>query len=105
MARLTIPKGEYRIEAHPIDPERAEGPDEPERRRNMARWALGRVAAGLLCVVVANVLIWKIAWPTPPKDPFTKVRKSAIWSGILRTTGRSSWRSAITTSSERPIRR
>ncbi len=82
LARLTIPKGEYRIEAHPLDPDAGDVPDEPARRRSWARWGWA-VAAGLVCVVVANVLVWKMLWPTPPKDAFEPVRNTTIWSDIL----------------------
>jgi hypothetical protein len=82
LARLTIPKGEYRIEARPLDPDAAELPGKPESRRSWTRlgWA---IAAGFACLIVANVLVWRLLWPQEPKDAFAPVRDTTIWSEIL----------------------
>ena len=84
-ARLTIPKGEYRLDVRPVGAEDDDVGDDtpleqPSRRR---RW-YAAIAVGILCLIAANAVIWRIAWPTPPKDPFTKVRESAVWSAVLQ---------------------
>jgi hypothetical protein len=84
-ARLTIPKGEYRLDVRPISVEDDGVAEEvaPEQRSRRGRW-YAAIAVGILCLIAVNAAIWKIAWPTPPTDPFTKVRQSAIWSAVLQ---------------------
>lgn len=81
-ARLIIPKGEYRLEVHPLDVAIDVVDDEPETPRSSRhlRWY---IAAGVACLVLANVLVWRVFWPTVPKDPFEPVRQTTIWSDIL----------------------
>jgi hypothetical protein len=83
--RLTIPKGEYRLEVRPISThtEALAEDVEPERPNSHGR-RYAVIALGILCLIAVNAAIWKIAWPIPPKDPFTKVRQSAIWSAVLQ---------------------
>ncbi len=82
--RLTIPKGEYRLDVGPMESVREDSDDEilPEQRAPRRNWYLA-IAAGIACLIAVNAGIWMIAWPSPPTDPFSPVRASAIWSDVL----------------------
>ena len=82
-ARLTIPKGEYRLEVLPMDSAAVEVEDdsETERAGHTRRWY---IAAGLAGFALVNALVWMLVWPQPPRDPFERVRESALWAPILK---------------------
>lgn len=78
--RLTIPKGEYRLDVVPqraaAEAPSAEAP--PPRRR----WAA--LAAGLfILLVLANGLAWMLLRPASRPDPLADIRATVTWSGVI----------------------
>ena len=73
--RLTVPRGEYRLEAVPAELAPAEAPP-PARRA--APWAIA-----LAAILILNALAWAGWWASHPGDGLGPVRRAAPWSQLV----------------------